>query len=355
MISEIYKNDISASLYSYGNNFRIKKALEKDEVRIAFSGGSITKGWNGERYIKEDYTKIFFEYMTAKYDDKKICYSNYSTESANSFMGLSITSKEITDDNLPDIVFIEYAVNNECTREHMISFESLVHKMLSLPSKPAVILLFMINQSFYSSQGYMKKIGEHYRLPMFSIADTLSCMIKEKGFEWSTYSDDWIHPNGWGQRFIAECIINYFETLSDMETDEEVITGSPVYSVEYSGYRPYPPEKVIMEGYEKQSACEFFENGMKMKNDLTNKLLKFEADFRHLFITYKHDKTERFSDADVYIDGKKAALIQGKSIYGWGNVVLKHVCSFDSSAHHTVEIKVKDNKKEFFIAEFGIC
>ena len=142
MISEIYKNDISASLYSYGNNFRIKKALEKDEVRIAFSGGSITKGWNGERYIKEDYTKIFFEYMTAKYDDKKICYSNYSTESANSFMGLSITSKEITDDNLPDIVFIEYAVNNECTREHMISFESLVHKMLSLPSKPAVILLF---------------------------------------------------------------------------------------------------------------------------------------------------------------------------------------------------------------------
>ncbi|MBP1564542.1 MAG: SGNH/GDSL hydrolase family protein [Oscillospiraceae bacterium] len=357
MNPEKYREDISDSLYSCGNNYRLKKAFEKNNINIAFVGGSITKGWSGCRYIADDYTKIFYDYIRRKYENKEIIYSNYSTESANSFMGLSITSKEINDENYPDIVFIEYAVNNECNKEHMISFESIIYKMLSLPSKPAVILLFMINQSLYSCQGYMKRVGEWYGLPMVSVADSLSCMIQEKSFDWQIYSDDWIHPNEWGHKFIGKCLVNCFETVMSKDTDAELTCEKSLYSTEYSRYCPVDisTEKFFAPDYKNESACEFFTNGLEMKRGLHNSVIKFESDFKHLFITYKHDKTERFSDADIYIDGKKAAFLQGMSIYGWGNIVLKHVYSFDVSGRHNVEIRVKDCKKEFFIAEIGVC
>ena len=60
------------------------------------------------------------------------------------------------------------------------------------------------------------------------------------------------------------------------------------------------------------------------------------------------------ADADIYIDGEKKAILQGRSIYGWGNVTLKNVISFDTAENHKVELKVRDTKKEFVFIEFGI-
>ena len=82
--------------------------------------------------------------------------------------------------------------------------------------------------------------------------------------------------------------------------------------------------------------------------------VSFEGKFRTLFTAFVHDKTDRFSDADIYIDGEKKAILQGRSIYGWGNVTLKNVISFDTAENHKVELKVRDTKKEFVFIEFGI-
>ena len=105
-------NNLIDSLYHSGNNFRLKKALEKEQIKLAFIGGSVTKGWDGKGYISENYTCHIKKYFSDLYPDKRFESYNLSTESANSFIGLSITGKVI-DDILPDIVFIEYAVNNK--------------------------------------------------------------------------------------------------------------------------------------------------------------------------------------------------------------------------------------------------
>ena len=82
--------------------------------------------------------------------------------------------------------------------------------------------------------------------------------------------------------------------------------------------------------------------------------MQFEGEFKTLFAAYVHDKTDRFSDADVMIDGEKKAVLQGRSIYGWGNVVLKNVFSFETRGRHSVELKVRDKKKDFILIEFGV-
>ena len=56
-----------------------------------------------------------------------------------------------------------------------------------------------------------------------------------------------------------------------------------------------------------------------------------------------------------FIDNEKKAVLQGRSIYGWGNVTLRNIYAFESKGHHKVELKIKDTKKEFILIEFGIA
>ena len=353
-----YFSSVEKSLCFNGNNYRIKHALKNNGKRktVAFLGGSITMGWNGEEMLRDNYSVFIYKYLCGTYPENDFAYVNMSIPSANSFIGLSILEKNIDSNIMPDIVFVEYAVNNECGREYMISYESLICKLLNLPSKPAVILVFTINQSFYTSQGYMKRIGENYGLPMISIADIIKSLVTDNIIEWSTYSNDWIHPNIWGHKFISDCLINFFKKVNKESTDEEYQFNKQVYSLDYINYIPVAPSlyDISCNGYEEINASEFFEHGLRYIPETNDVFLSFNADFKHLFMTYMHDKTEKYSDADIYVDNKKVSLLQGKSLYGWDNIVMKHICEFEHKGHHTVEINIKDRSKTFVLAEIGI-
>lgn len=352
-----YNEAVISSVYNTGNSSRLKKALEKKNIKLAFAGGSITKGWDGTKHLSENYTDYVRDYLRSEYPDKTFENANLSTESANSFIGLSITDKVI-EETSPDIVFIEYAVNNECGHEHIVSYESLVRRILELPEKPAVILVFLINKALYTSQGYMKRIGSHYDLTSVSVADSLKNML-ENGFEWEMYSDDVIHPNIWGHRFIADCVINSMKTCLESEIRDEPEIPNALFSLDYADYRTYSAAdaSIWKNGFESISCPEygeFFGSGVRSLSGYKNPSIKFEGEFRTLFAAYVHDKTERFSDADVIIDGEKKAVLQGKSIYGWGNINLRNVFSFDNKGRHSVELRVRDPKKEFILIEFGV-
>lgn len=357
MNSKAYHEAVSGSLYNAGNSFRLQNALKKDRVSVAFAGGSITKGWDGSKHLDKNYTDYVTDYLKKLFPEKQFDSANLSTESANSFIGLSITDKVI-EETAPDIVFIEYAVNNECGHDHIVSYESLVKRMLSLPSEPAVILIFLINQSLYTSQGYMKRIGTHYDLASVSVADSMKKMLDE-GFDWSVYSDDVIHPNVWGHRFIADCVINALELSINKSPDILHEIPEPLFSLDYKDYRSFGSTSGNMhsQGFE-EIACpeygEFFQSGIRYQSGAGNAAVRFEGEFKTLFAAYVHDKTDRFSDADILIDGEKKAVLQGRSIYGWGNVNLRNVFSFDVKGKHSVELKVRDPKKEFILIEFGV-
>ncbi|MDD6825113.1 MAG: SGNH/GDSL hydrolase family protein [Oscillospiraceae bacterium] len=351
-------NNLIDSLYHSGNNFRLKKALEKEQIKLAFIGGSVTKGWDGKGYISENYTCHIKKYFSDLYPDKRFESYNLSTESANSFIGLSITGKVI-DDILPDIVFIEYAVNNECGHDQIVSYESLVKRILALPSSPAVALVLLMNQSLYSSQGYMKRISSHYDITSVSVADSLKKMLDE-GFQWSVYADDTIHPNRWGHRYIADCIINALDNMISSEMADSYCIPGPLYSLDFADYQAVSAvsENVLSEGFEKIECGEYgeyFNTGLKMIPGKKSAKICVEGEFKNLFAAFVHDKTDRFSDAELFIDNEKKAVLQGRSIYGWGNVTLRNIYAFESKGHHKVELKIKDTKKEFILIEFGIA
>ena len=58
-----YKDAVSGSLYNIGNTLRLRRALEKKNINLAFAGGSVTKGWDGKQYLEKNYTDFVTDFL----------------------------------------------------------------------------------------------------------------------------------------------------------------------------------------------------------------------------------------------------------------------------------------------------
>ena len=65
----------------------------------------------------------------------------------------------VRDGVLPDLVVIEFAVNDEGDETKGRCYESLVRKVLALPNHPAVILLFAVFASDWNLQTRLAPVG----------------------------------------------------------------------------------------------------------------------------------------------------------------------------------------------------
>lgn len=80
----------------------------------------------------------------------------------------------LREEERPDIVVIEFAVNDEGDETKGVCYESLVRKVLKLPWKPAVVLLFSVFANDWNLQERLRPVGDLYDLPMVSIRDAVT-------------------------------------------------------------------------------------------------------------------------------------------------------------------------------------
>ena len=116
----------------------------------------------------------------------------------------------------PDLVVIEFAVNDEGDETKGDCYESLVRKVLNLPWKPAVVLLFSVFANDWNLQERLKPVGYCYDLPMVSIRDAVSPqfqMPKGQGrvLTKNQFFYDMFHPNNMGHTIMADCLQYLFE------------------------------------------------------------------------------------------------------------------------------------------------
>ena len=82
-------------------------------------------------------------------------------------MGSILTEKYIRR-TAPDIIFVEYAVNESKSPDGIAMFEGLIRKLLKLESDPAVVVINILNSELYSCDDFMRLVGLHYDLPVIS-------------------------------------------------------------------------------------------------------------------------------------------------------------------------------------------
>lgn len=186
-----------------GNAFR--KAETEGKLGIVYLGGSITQGCNARTEDKR-YVNQSFEWWKEKFPKTEIDMFNAGIGATTSQYG-SARAEEHVLSRKPDVVFVEFSVNDDDTNLFKETYESLIRRLLSAESVKAVVI---INNLFYDSgknaQRVHNEIGLHYDLPIVSVKNYAWQRVESGEIDPKVYTDDNLHPTDIGHTMIADLI-----------------------------------------------------------------------------------------------------------------------------------------------------
>ncbi|MBR1739424.1 MAG: SGNH/GDSL hydrolase family protein [Ruminococcus sp.] len=273
-----------------GNAF--KKAEEEKKLNLVYLGGSITQGCNATT-VEGRYVDLSAGWWKRRFPDAQIDYFNAGIGATTSQFGAARAEDHVLS-RKPDVVFVEFSVNDSDNRLFLETYESLVRKLLTAPSVKAVVL---INNLYYdtglNAQGIHNAVGCHYRLPIISIRDNIYPDIAAGRIDPKEYSDDMLHPRDIGHRFIADMICGLLDAEYDIYKRNGVTGGKPQLMDKLTGAR--------------------YEN-TKIYNNLSSepKLDGFTAD-RHtgddFCVPFKNGWTGSAKGSSVTFEGIKAGIL----------------------------------------------
>ena len=356
---------INNSLMTVGDTSRMinvmKKADAGEEITVGFIGGSITEGLTAGDDLC--YAKLTHGALSEMFGSTTVNYVNAGLSGTPSVLGVVRAERDLFSGKQPDIIFIEFAVNDGGEQQYKDCYESLVKKCLDKENQPAVVLLFTVLKNRYSCQPQMAAVGEHYGLPMISVGNALNPMFDAGMMQWETYSDDESHPNVWGHELVKDFLMNYFDKVkaeADGMDSAPAITPLPdtaVYTTEYSNMELLERDQMNVtdvSGFsEVDSIRATFNNGWLYYNN-TGGSVTFTAEFKTLFLVFDCNSTYSFADAEVYIDGELVNTLPSSKAGGWGNPEADRAWTGTECKEHTVEIKIAPTEKDVSYGLIGV-
>ena len=395
--SPIYRGMLEKSLMQPGNTARLKKALDKarrgEDVTIAFIGGSITQGAgaipiNTRCYAYETYQGLCR--LLGKGTDENIHYRKAGVGGTPSELGMIRYERDVLrlgeEEALPDIVVVEFAVNDEGDETKGECYDSLVRKILNEKNKPAVILLFAVFVDGFNLQERLSPVGRAYDLPMVSVKDAVVEQFCQKPGAGRIVSKnqffyDCYHPTNIGHRIMADCILHLIEKADAQPGNEDTLQleqikpplggafesvklldrsrcSLPIVQIDCGDFSGIDEELQAVEMDENlEPTKEFPYNWMYQggKGD-KDRIKPFSMDITcsSLLLVFKDSGSIHAGCAEVWADGEKV-LTADPHINGWThcNAV---ICFRDKECRpHHVEIRMADGDedKEFTILGFG--
>ncbi len=384
-----YREMIERSLVQTGNLYRVQRAIEKaqrgEEVVVAYLGGSITQGAgakpiNTECYAYQSYLKFKTRFGKGSGDNVK--FIKAGAGGTCSELGLTRYDLDVLRRGsvVPDIVFLEYAVNDAGDETDGVCFESLVRMALDGPGNPAVILLFSVFMDDFNLQDRMIPVGKRCQTAMISLKNAVTPQFSEETpiITKRQYFYDLFHPSNDGHRIMADCIDYFWETAASAvkEPVDAVIDEVPAIGDKYRGllafdrsnYGVHPAVKSLDEGVfsekdvmlqyvekddNSQATAEFPDNWMKASGS-TGEAFRMRLLCKDLLLVYKDTGDAVFGKAEIRVDGVLTRTIDPLEV-GWNHCTAYVVYESDAAAEHDITISMvsEDAEKSFTILGFG--
>ena len=385
-----YQQMLKDSLTSLGNVKRFKRVLAKaragQKVTVGFIGGSITQGAGAVPINTQCYAYKTFQAfckLAGKGTEENIHYVKAGVGGTPSELGLMRYERDVLKEGQiePDLMIIEYAVNDAGDETEGDCYDSLIRKIYNGPGKPAVILLFAVFADDYNLQERMIPIGKAYDLPMVSVKNAVTPQFYLKPGQGKVIGKgqffyDCYHPANVGHTIMADCI-DYFMKTAD-QADEPVaesdIAGTKApksgefEKVIFFGRKSIPQDVNLSAGdfqatdtllqcverdLDLGATPEFPDNWMHA-GDCGNTAFEMDITATALFLVYKDSGEVNAGKACVYVDGKEVLCVDPKAV-GWTHCnALICFRNMPLKRYH-VEVKMadKDEKKDFTIFGFG--
>lgn len=358
-----YEKMVDRSLLSVGDMTRMadvfQKAQNGEDITVAYIGGSITEGYNAG--TTEFYAKTCTDLLQGYFPDITVTGVNAGISGTPSLLGNLRLERDVLSAD-PDIVFVEFAVNDGQEADYKNAYESLVRTLLTQEKDIAVVLLFTVLDSGYTCQEHMSKIGANYDLPMISVHDSVYEEIEAGRMTWQDYSNDQSHPNAYGHKCITDFVDNYYQKVLPVvaenvgEVSKEL--PDPVFSAKYMNMHYMDSatmDGVELDGFEQNDTHGSFHNGW-MYRGTDGGSMKFTVECSVLEMVFKANNSDKYGTADIYVDGEKVKSVVSNMSDGWNNPVTAYLIDNDSSAEHTVEIRMEGGVTQaFFVMAFGYC
>jgi hypothetical protein len=387
--SEDYQAMIRKSLLSKGNNQRLKAAIEKaergEDITIAYIGGSITQGAGAKpihthSYACQSYLK--FREMFGKDDGKNVHFVKAGVGGTPSELGMIRYERDILRDGKvePDVVIVEFAVNDAGDETKGICYESLCLKILSSENKPAVILLFSVFENDWNLQDRLSPVGRHYNLPMVSVKDAVVeqfRLTKEEGniITKRQFFYDIFHPTNAGHTVMADCLSYLFSETKksirdqdDIQIDKPPVIGNYFKDVQLldrkdnrinakikmGGFWESDNELQMVEMDDNPFGTPQFPNNWMHTALSGNESFKMTINSRSLILVFKDSGNSEFGKADIFVDGQQIKTADPHEV-NWTHCNAVILYQEDVCREHQVEIKMASNQEDkcFTILGFG--
>ncbi len=371
IVEQMYDIDYSKALAVNGNHDRLLKVMERadrgDKITVAFLGGSITEG-SVASDDKSCYAYLTYSWWCNTFPDAKINYVNAGIGGTPSLLGNGRCNEDILNFE-PDVVYIEFSVNDVDLPNVREIYEGLLRRVLYSKSSPAVVV---INNGFYNDgrtvQDVHNELAAYYGIPAISIVDTLVACTMDGRIPIRDITPDDLHPNDRGHmllagiiRYVQDGIYNEYldkraywilqKSLSGMNVDEsiyscdrnahdnegytnhKVISGDSTESLKklpaltnnsyetlhrYNSLNSTP----ILHGFRVDErpveAVKIWERGGYLAEHAGDSI-EYNIKASTLCIGFKRSLIKPAPIAKVFLDGVEAAILDANFDEDWGN------------------------------------
>ncbi len=335
---------LEKALVNKGNQARLAKVMNRakngEDITFGVIGGSVTEGAYASDYAKTSYAGLTNTWLKKTFPNSDVTFVNAGIGGSSSLYGVHRVEEDLLSKD-PDLVIIEYGVNDNTSDEQLECYASLIRRVLAHKSQPAVILLYVMNEGGTNSQSVQVPIGKHYDLPMISYRDAVWPEVSTKNnlygqYEWSDIAADWVHPTNKGHAIIAELLISYlsktYDNLSSISTSVPSLPAPPLpYSYENAIWLNNTNATVKSLG----SFSVYTSGGCAWKSS-GNKPIVIEFTGKRVFIPLTSANVEN-PDVTIRIDGG-TPFKMGPALFGGGRYTNYLVFDEDTVGKHTIEI-----------------
>ena len=373
-----YAKMVSESLMDDGCNARLKKVIDKarsgEDVYIATIGGSITEG-AGTSVYENCYAALFastFASTFGKDGGANVHFINAGLSGTPSTLGVIRYQRDVitkNDGHLPDLLVIEFAVNDADDPTNGATYEGLVRRALQAENEPAVILLFSVFKSRWNLQDRLKPIGTYYSLPMVSIKDAVVPRLGKKFSDQSYFADEY-HPTGFGHKIMSACLMYLCETVDAQEAEQDVpFATQPLLGSEFDNVlmveADTPGVTIDAGGFSARDTAVFstkfesvtcFPDNWKHVAGASDEPLTITANCRSILVAYKKSSSANFGTAEIVVDGKVVKTVKGNEAGGWNNPYTLVVLREAEVGEHTLQVRMAEGSedKEFTVLAVGL-
>lgn len=360
------KNYLEKAIANRGNLERLKKVMKRgaagEKLTIGYLGGSITMG-SVATASEKCYAYLSHLWWKETFPQADVHFCNAGIGATTSQFGVARIEEDLFFCK-PDVVFIEFSVNDDDTDHFKETYEGLVRKALCADWKPAVILL---HNAFYhdgvSAARIHYEVGRYYQLPSVSFKDSVMQRCLDGELKVEEVSPDNLHPNDAGHALLAQAVKYFLEEVKKEMDVAEAAYQFPVKPLTLNRYETsvrHRNDKLILTagaGYEKDMEVQpyitdIFKKGFLLSGE--DAFLEFEVDCTCMALQYRRTVQHPAPAMRVLVDGAEVAVLDGEFDETWGDLIaLTTIFENEEAAKHHVRLELfrtsKEDKLPFYL------